>query len=231
MKPGEHRDTTLLEQAFSTGDMRRSPGGGCPSEDELWASAAGELNPAENQAVILHLARCSECSSIWRLAREMLPEDRLSTSAVVSIERRRRRRRWVLLPAAAAAILIAVLLGPGLFPGNDPTSTPIFRHQGRGFEIVASESTRALTRSACKLTWSAGPAGTRYDLIVTDDELEILDTVKGLRQPEHTLPEEKIPDSARELFWRVTAHYPDGHTVSSDTFTSSIEGGAAEAGP
>lgn len=232
MTRDEQRDSTLLEQAFSAGEMRRAEGG-CPSEGELWASAAGELDPAANEEVVLHLARCGECSTIWRLAREMLPVDHLSQGPVVSIERGRRSKVWrrLLLPAAAAAILVGVGLSTGLFQRSVPAPEPVFREPDGGFEIHASAATASLPRSECRLRWSAGPAGTRYDLIVTDGALEIIEAVDRLGQPEYQVPEEKIPGSATELLWRVTAHLPDGSTVSSDTFSSLIEGASPSAGP
>ena len=87
----------------------------------------------------------------------------------------------------------------------------------------AAESDR-LPRAACRLQWTRGPAGTSYDLLVSDDELTILATVKGLEEPHYTLPPEKIPTSATKLLWRVTARLPDGRTVASDTFTTVILG-------
>jgi hypothetical protein len=231
MTGDQHDDASVLEQAFSTGEMRRAPGG-CPSEDELWASAAGELDPAADEEVVLHLARCGECSTIWRLAREMLPADHLSTASVVAIEDRRWSRSWrrVLLPAAAA-VLVGVGLGAGLFLRTDSPAAPVFRQQADDAVISPSPETARLPRAACRLRWTAGPEGTRYDLVVSDGELKILATVKGLDEAEYTLPREKIPVSAIELFWRVTAHLPDGTTVSSDTFTSSIGDVSPSAAP
>ncbi len=226
MNGADHNDATRLEQAFSTEQMDRAPGD-CPSDEELWASASGEMNPAANEAVILHLARCSECSSIWRLGREILPEDHFSDASVVSIEDQRRPSLWrrVLLPAAAAAVFIGMGLSTGLFLKNEPSSTPVFRHQGNDYKILPSPEARSLLRSACILRWSTGPDGTRYDLVVTDGELDILSTVKGLNEPEYTVPHGTIPASAEELFWRVTAHLPDGGSVSSETFTTAINDG------
>lgn len=224
MNRDERRDASVLEQAFSTGEMHRTPGG-CPSEDELWASAAGELSPPDDENVILHLARCSECSSIWRLARELLPEDHLKESSVVSIDRGRRSKTWrkALLPAAAV-VLVGVGLGAGLFLRSGPSSAPVFREQLDDAMISPAPDSDRLPRAACHLRWTRGPAGTRYDLVVTDDELNILATVKGLNEPEYTLPREEIPTSATKLLWRVTARLPDGRTVASDTFTTVIVG-------
>jgi hypothetical protein len=224
MNRDENRESQLLEQAFSTGEMRRAPVG-CPSEDELWASAAGELSPAADEAVILHLARCGECASIWRLAREILPEDHLSKPSVVSIDRRQRSKTWLraLLPAAAV-VLVGVGLGAGLLLRSGPSSAPVFREQMGDTMISPAPGSDRLPRAACHLRWSRGPAGTRYDLVVTDGELTILADVKGLNEPQYTLPREKIPTSATELLWRVTARLPDGRTVASDTFTTVIVG-------
>lgn len=226
MTDADNNAATLLARAFSTEAIDHAPGD-CPSDEELWASASGELNPAANESVILHLAQCSECSSIWRLGREILPEDHLSGASVVSIENRGRSSLWrrVLLPAAAAAILIGVGLSTGLFLRNDPASTPVFRDQGSDYKILPSPEARSLPRSACNLRWSTGPDKTRYDLIVTDGELEILSTVKGLNEPEYTMPQEKIPASTEELLWRVTARLADGSSVSSETFTTVINDG------
>ncbi len=49
-----------LKEALADEEPSCAPEG-CPSKDELWDSAGGELDPLENEAIILHLARCSEC--------------------------------------------------------------------------------------------------------------------------------------------------------------------------
>lgn len=226
MTAAEGNDTTRLEQAFSADETGFAPES-CPSDDELWASAAGELTSTANEKIVLHLARCNECSSTWRLAREILPADHLSRPSVVSIDARRQPKPWrrIVLPAAAAAILIGLGLSTGLFVRNDPSSTPVFRQQGSDYKILPSSETRTLPRSACDLRWSAGPDGSRYDLIVSDGELEILSSVKGLEEPDYTVPQEMISASTVELFWRVIARLPDGSSVSSATFTTIIDDG------
>jgi len=223
MKHEESNDTLRFRRAFSAEELARASDG-CPADDELWKSAAGELDADTDEAIILHLARCTECSSIWRLAREMLLTDHDSESSVVPIRDRRPQWTWrrVLLPAAAAAILIGVGLSSGVLVRNKP-SPPVFREQSGDQTIVAAPETRLLPRTACRLHWSAGPEGTRYDLTVSDGDLEILATVRGLTQPVYTLPEEEIPETAVELLWRVTARLPDGRTLSSETFTTGID--------
>ncbi len=223
MKAFTDEALTRLNEALTDEEPSCAPGG-CPDKEQLWQSAAGELDPPEDESIILHLARCSECSLIWRLAREMLAPD-VSVGSVVSLPDRKssRIRRRFLVQAAAAAMLIGVGLGAAWLLRTPPSSQPIFREQRDGGTILPSPGTNLLPRAACRLAWTAGPEGTRYDLVATDENLEILASVKGLTRPEYTLPEETIPASTRELFWRVTAHLPDGRTVSSDTFTTRID--------
>lgn len=223
MKAFTHEVVDRMREALTEDEPRCAPGD-CPSRDELWQSAAGELDPPQDEPIILHLARCSECSSVWRLARELLPADRPSKSSVTSIGDLSRPRQWqrVLLPAAAAA-LIGVGLTAGVLLRNDPPSPPVYREQRGADAIEASPESSALPRTACRLHWRAGPEGTRYDLTVSDGDLEILATVTRLTRPEYTLAADVIPMSTTELFWRVTAHLPDGRTMASPTFTTTIE--------
>ena len=45
MSGTENNDITRLETAFSTDEVHRAPGS-CPSDEELWASASGEIGIA-----------------------------------------------------------------------------------------------------------------------------------------------------------------------------------------
>lgn len=229
MKPFPDEDLARMRKAISQEELQRAPEG-CPSKEELWGSAAGELDPVENEKIILHLARCSECVSIWQLAREMLLPDEASASSVISLRDRRQTKVWrrVLLPAVAATMLIGVGLSAAWLLRRDASSPPVFRRQHEAGGILAAPSTRVLPRTACRLEWSAGPDGTRYDLIATDGRLEILGAAKGLTKPEYDLPPEEIPTSTQEVFWRVTAHLPDGRTISSETFTTLVDDATSE---
>jgi hypothetical protein len=227
MKAFADEEVARLREALSEEEPRSAPGG-CPNKEELWESAAGELDPTENETIILHLARCSECSLVWRLAREMIAPDRIPSSSVTPMGHRRRWQSWrrVLVPVIAATMLIGVGLSTAWLLRKNAPSPPVFRRQQDGGRILPSPRTHEIPRTGCRLEWSAGPQGTRYDLIATDGALEILCTVKGLTRPEYDLPPEKIPISTTEVFWRVTAHLPDGRTISSDTFTTMIDDAA-----
>ncbi len=222
----DRRAVTLdrLREAFSSGEWG-PPSGECPGPAVLWASAAGELDPAADEAVLRHLAHCSQCASIWRLAREMAAPEEAGGSQVVPLDAGRRppvwRRPGVL--AAAATLLVAVGLGTGvLMERRHAASPPVYRKQPAASEIVASPAAAVLPRSRCRLRWSGVPDGSRFDLTVTGGELGVLAVARGLTAAEYLVPPDRIPEGTREILWRVTAHLPDGGTLRSRTFTSRI---------
>ncbi len=220
-----HDELVRLREAFFSEDWERSTED-CPDSERLWASAAGEMEPAEDEEILLHLARCGRCASIWRLAREMIFHDEAAFAPVIPMEEGKRARvwRWPALLAAAAMVVIGVGLGTGLLLNHvQPLSQPVYRQQGETVKMEASPETRRLPRTVCRLRWATGPEGTRYDLTVTGKDLTIICVVKGLTKPEYLLPPEEIPASTHEIFWRVTAHFPGGDVISSETFTSRIE--------
>jgi len=224
MNEREHVELVRLREAFSSGPWDVSTEG-CPDSGTLWASAAGELDAAENEGVLLHLARCRQCATGWQLAREMISPGETGGERVLSLEKGRRSRIWrrPTLLAAAATVLIGLGLGTGLLLQNRRVAPqPVYRQQQPTFEIVASPETQHLAPSGCRLRWNAGPAGIRYDLTVTTDDLGVLAVVKGLTAPEYLVPAEEIPKSTREILWRVTAHLPGGDTLRSGTFRSRI---------
>jgi hypothetical protein len=196
----------------------------CPDNDTLWASAAEELDPVADDQVILHLAQCAQCSSAWSLAREMvLPE----TMTVASV-RETPGHQWLRSPwrrsilAMAATVLVGVGLGAALLLNREAAAPPVYREQRNEEGIITSVAPVELPRMACRLQWSAGPEGTLYDLIVTDGDLNVLLSVKGLSEAEYLLPEENLSPATREIFWRITAHVPGGGTQSSETFSTRI---------
>jgi len=224
MNPRETDELARLREAFFSGGWE-GPGDDCPDTDTLWASAAGELKPSQDEAVLLHLARCAECASVWRLAREMMEPGQAEPAAVLPMAARQPTAWWQRPGLLAAAAAVVIGLGVGmtmLLHQGRGAAPPVYRQQGQAMTIKASPSTRELPRTACRLQWSPGPEGTRYDLTITSEDLNVLATVNGLTVPEYILPAEKIPAQVHEILWRVRAHFPDGVIVSSATFTSRI---------
>ncbi len=224
MNEHERAELARLRQAFSQQSWEPSAED-CLDSETLWASAAGELDPEENEAVLLHVASCGQCASIWRLAREMISPSETVDDPPAPFQTVQHPWVWR-RPGflAAAAVLIAGLgLGTGLLISHRYTGRQsVYRQQQPTFTIMASPATRKLPRAGTRLRWNAGPSGTRYDLTVTGVDLHVLTVVNGLTSPEYLVPEQKIPASTRTILWRVTAHLPADGIVRSGTFRSRI---------
>ncbi len=225
MKEHQPFDLTRLQEAFST-DAWNEVSQDCPDREILWSSATEDLDPITGETVLLHLARCAQCSSIWRMAREMTAEQALIQTPVVRIGVFKGLTARLRSPALAiaAVALVGIGLGATVFFNRAKPLTPVYREQHRVGWITASPMTSELPRSACRLQWSSDLGDPEYDLLVTDENLEVLFSVKGLLEPEYLLPGDQLPPGTREIFWRVTAHLPDRTTVSSKTFTTKIAG-------
>jgi len=222
MRDHKDDDLTQLQRAFSAEEWCEFSED-CPDHELLWASAAEELDPVTDEAILLHLARCAQCSSIWRLAREMSHGEDLESAQVISIGVfRRLTGRRLLALATAASALVGLGLGATVFFNRATPLAPVYREQRPVGGLVASPVTSELPRTACRLQWKSDFGATSYDLIVSDENLEVLFSIKGLIEPAYLLPGDRLPPGTQEIFWRVTAHLSDRATVSSETFTTRI---------
>jgi len=216
-----------------TGDLARlrraftgHPSGGgedCPDPALLWESAAGELDPAAETPILLHIAGCPDCATAWELAREMA-EDAGRTGTVSPLARPGTpawRRPGVL--AAAATLLLAIGLGGSLLIHRPAPGPDVYREQAGGTVLRADPVCRRLPRAACRLRWTGAPKGTRYDVVVTDENLDVLCEARRLPDPEFLVPENTLPPAGSTILWRVTAHLPGGGTAASPTFETVVE--------
>jgi len=214
-----------LRTLFQELPRERAPGEECPTPDTLWASARGELDPAENRRVIDHTGRCPSCAEDWRLARHMVRslEGRASGGGAGLADERPGLSwppRWL---AAAAAVMVAVL-GAGILLWQQPGREPVNRDEPR--EAIASlvPEDQPLPRGAPTLRW-VGPEGATYALVVTTMDVEILVNEQGLTGSEYTLPQSVVAtlDPGTVLLWHVKAALPDGSRARSLTFMVRIE--------
>jgi len=190
----------------------------CPTAEDLWASAHGELDRAGNEDVVLHTARCPACAEGWRLARRDVAAG-LPTA---------HRAWWSRTPGqiAAATILIAVMFGIGYRMMTRQAPPPAaYRDSASNWLVSALPEGEPLPRGDCLLRWAAGPQGTTYDVLVTTDTLEPLTEVWRIDRSELLLDTEMLNDlpDGSELFWRVTAHPPDGRQIRSRTFRTRVD--------
>jgi hypothetical protein len=106
-----------------------------------------------------------------------------------------------------------------------PSEPPI----NRGTESSAIRSLVApdavVPRSACELTWASDLAGARYDVFVTDEDLNALARGSGLDVPRFVVRPQDLAALApgSRILWRVEALLPGGRRVSSPTFITRVE--------
>ncbi len=197
--------------------------GDCPDPGTLWESARGRLDRTTEEALMLHIADCPDCATAWALARKMADGTAEEAGRAVPLAPRRRpawRNPRVL--AAAAMVLLAVGLGGSLLLRNPAPEPVVYREQAGGTVVQADPASLRLPRSACRLRWTGAPEGSRFDIIVTNDDLDILCEAHRLTRPEFLVPEATLPPACGTILWRVTVHTPDGETVISPTFETSI---------
>lgn len=211
-----------LRTLFQGLSRETAPGEDCPSPEELWASARGELAPEETRRVIDHTGRCPSCAEDWRLARFVGQRVPGSEGG----ERRRPEeeappRRWL---AAAAALLVALLGAAGLLVWREGGREPVYRVEPTDPIVSLVPEDQPLSRTDPTLRWS-GPEEATYSLVVTTTRLEVLARAEGLTETEYTLPEDLVSglEPGTVLLWHVEAVQPDSARVPSRTFRVEIE--------
>jgi hypothetical protein len=204
----------------------------CPSPDLLRGAREGILPGDLQHDVVRHLERCSMCRTLDAAQLEVMDESMAGDAKRrvwnrVSAEIGRQPRHawvpsWGLLGAAAALV---VGLTSAVLYLRPPSEPPI----NRGTESSAIRSLVApdavVPRSACELTWASDLAGARYDVFVTDEDLNALARGSGLDVPRFVVRPQDLAALApgSRILWRVEALLPGGRRVSSPTFITRVE--------
>ena len=229
MSPRKHdalRDgDEALRAAFRGRPAESASPDGCPSAADVWSAVRGELSAEERRAIVSHTASCAACAEAWRLALDVTP-DPLPVAAAT------RPSAFAGLPwpsafaplAAAAALVMALGAGFWLLRPPVPVATPGFR--GGDAPAIRSllREDQALPREDFRLRWSPGPEGSRYDVRVTTESLQVLATVQRLAETSYLVPEtalRSLPPGSR-LLWRVEAVLPDGERAASPTYITRL---------
>jgi len=210
-----HEAEERLRAAFQARRTAATTPEGCPAAADLWSAVRGELPVEKRRALVDHTSLCGACAEAWRLAMD------------VSRELPPVSRPWrvSLAPLAAAAALVLTLGGAWLFWAHRPVEAPGFR--GGEAPVIRSliREDAALPRSDFRLRWSPGPDGSRYDVRVTTESLQVLAGGQRLAEPSFLVPESALaplPKDSR-ILWRVEAVLPDGERTASATFVTRLE--------
>jgi hypothetical protein len=221
MTPAKFEDDQL-RNAFVADAELQAEGANCPPAEKILESVRGELSGKDDEGVLFHVGECGACAAAWRLARELAEEK-------IPVGRTHRARgptilswgRWV---AAAAVLIVAVGLGLQ-FMGPEVEEPAVYRTQESDWLLLEGEDGESLPRGSFILRWSDGPEGSRYDIRVMTEELDLVAEARMLELSEFQVPPgamQALPAGAR-IFWQVTAHSPDGRRIDSDSFLAVIE--------
>lgn len=222
----------------------------CTLESErLVAAVRLELPVGERREVLDHVAVCATCAEDWRIAACMWREEQAwnveheepneheaTSSRVVEGPWLHRVQHHVAAAAAVAAVAVVVAVGvrviaPAGGGGSDlagPGAAPVTRGTAGYRPASTLPEDATLPRDAFRLSWTAGPQGTRYDLWVIDEGAplgENLVYAEGLERAEYQVPpaDLEVLDPETRLLWRVEAVLPDGTRKGSATHITGVE--------
>lgn len=202
----EREPTRHLRGSFAAALDIKQDGDACPPADRIWFAARGGLDRAAAAEVLWHCGECGACAEGWRLARSAVRPNRL---------------RSVLAVAALFVVtgLVALMLSR---PVRE--SPPVLRQLEPG-AIRSTVEAAWLPRDECRLAWTPAALGSRYDLRVMRENLDLLHEAWSLSVAEARVPPaalESVPPGSH-ILWQVTVRSPEGDTRVSDTFTTVVE--------
>ncbi|HEX3556959.1 MAG TPA: hypothetical protein VIA62_27355 [Thermoanaerobaculia bacterium] len=218
------QELAKLRAAFTAPATASPPSEDCPSPETIWAAVRGELPPQALREVVDHTARCAACAEDWRLAVEVDRQAAAQTKTApekVIVGRFGRFRPLVAAAALAAGLLVAV----GVYRQAIVPSQPIYRETQQTQVRSLLPAGQALPRQAAVLRWTPLAGAASYDVSVSTEDLRQVATAQGQTAAQYRLPPAALaglPAGAR-LLWQVDALFPDGHHVTSPTFTTLLQ--------
>jgi hypothetical protein len=197
----------------------------CPSPDEIWAGAAGELSFEHLKRLTDHSAACAACSEAWRIARDVRAEaPKQVRSEVTFLANRRRRLTASVLAVGALAAAVTVVL-----TRTAQVNRSAIERGARQTEVL-SDGPRALSPDHqpapdLVLRWSEYPGALSYNVTVLTHDLTVVHQAIGVRGVELHVPDAALRATGKgsDLLWNVDAVLRDGRTVGSPTFKVRLE--------
>lgn len=195
-----------------------------PAAAELWDAVRGDLDPQQVRALVERTADSPELAEEWRLAQAVDEEARQHQAAAPAGHPAFARRRPVVWPLALAALLVVafsawLLAGWQADRNLGSVGDPILRDGDTAILSSLLAPGTELPRAAPVLIWQ-GPGGARFDIRVSDTNLELLAEARDLDEPRFELPSEVLADlpPGSEILWQVEATLISGERVVSETF-------------
>ncbi|MGH9158410.1 MAG: hypothetical protein ACRD2X_00270, partial [Vicinamibacteraceae bacterium] len=191
-------DERLREAFQALGETARAE---C-SEQELeriWQAVSGELPAVERRELVDRLSTDAATAEAWRGAWALSQSPREGAPASDAP----RARFWTSSWLAAAAVLV-ISLGGLLFQLNRRPADDTFREPDR--QVVGSlvPTGATLPRDAFRLRWTPAPEGSRYQVTVTTEDLQVLTTAPEVTVAEFLVHEDLLSSvgSGERLLWR-----------------------------
>jgi hypothetical protein len=127
--------------------------------------------------------------------------------------------------AAAVALAASLLVAVGIYREAVVPSQPTYRASQEATVRSLLAAGQALPREAAVLRWTPVAGATSYDVSVSTEDLRQVASAHGQTATAYQLPKEalaSLPQGAK-LLWQVDAVFPDGHHVTSPTFTTALQ--------
>jgi hypothetical protein len=191
--------------------------------ERIWLAVSGALPAEERRELVERTITDPACAEAWRIANELWQASQSSAAGdgpVASRPAARWAPRWM---AAAAVLVLGTAIGVitllNRSPGDEFRASP-----GVSVESLLPAEV-ALPRNAFTLRWTRGPAGSRYQVRVTTEDLRVLATAADLMTAEFTVEPAvlaELPGGAGVL-WQIETSLPNGDRVTSPTFVTRVE--------
>ena len=212
MSTSEPTDVERLRAALAR--LGDEPGWPEVDAERLFSALHGDMSAEERRTVVDELVRNPRAAAVWRLARELEPDQPAAHTPAWG-------RTWTWLSVAAVVLLI---VGAAWQFQPWRSEAPVYRGaEPRSIASLVPANTR-LSREQPVLRWTA-LEGARYRVRVLTPDLDLLDEAENLAASEYRLKPEVlrlIPPAGR-ILWQVEARVCGTAAVVSPTFSVQVE--------
>jgi hypothetical protein len=211
-----------MAEAFQA--LGDAPGAEVPEElrERIWLAVSGELPPKERRELVEKTVTDPACAEAWRIATEMWRASQASSAGSTGAARGP-AARWAPQWLAAAAVLLLGTIGVVYYV--TPPSGDEFRTQSALDVRSLIPPDVALPRTAFRLRWTPGPEGSRYQVRVTTEDLQLLATAADLTDPVFTVDPARLAAlrGGASVLWQVDVSLPSGGRLTSPSFITRVE--------